>query len=126
MNSKLSTKNLTICRYLQYLLLGISFFLFSSKIPISPWYIPLTTYVLLYILILIILQIILLVYTWYMYEKKDTFKIIRMICIFHFFLLLLMFFLCILNIKWFNLFSILVTILIVLLIIYQKKSYKMI
>lgn len=126
MNSKLLTKILTICRYLQYLLLGISFLLFSSKIPILPWYIPLTTYVLLYILILIILQIILLIYTWYMYEKQYSFKIIRRICVFHFLLLLLMFFLCILSIKWFNLFSILVTILIVLLTIYQKKSYQMI
>ncbi len=126
MNSKLSTKNLTICRYLQYLLLGISFFLFSSKISILPWYIPLTTYALLYILILLILQIILLLYTWYMYEKQECFKTIRRICFFHFLLLLLMFFLCIISIKWFNVFSILVTILIGLLIIYQKKSYKMI
>lgn len=120
MNTTHSSKKLTICYYLQYLLLGISFYLFSSKIPFLPWYIPLTTYALLYILILMVLQLLLFLYTWHMYEKQITFKNIRRICFLHFLLLLLMFAFCIFSINWFNLFSFLSTILIVLLAIYQK------
>lgn len=120
MTTKLSSKCFTICFYIQYLLLSISLYLFSSKISFLPWYMPLTTYVLLYILVLTIFQMILLLYTWYMYERQITFKYLRRVCFIHFLLLLLMSFLCILSINWFNLFSFLSTLLIVLLVVYQR------
>lgn len=123
MNSKVSSKSLTICLYLQYILLGISFYLFSSKIAFLPWYIPLTTYMLLYILILVILQLILFMYTWYMYERHITFKKIRTICFLHLLFLIIMSFLCIFSISLFNLMNILGSIFIVLLVIYQKLSF---
>lgn len=123
MNTTISSKKLSFCHYLQYLLLGISFYLFSSKISFLPWYMPLTTYVLLYILILMTLQTILFLYTWYMYEKKIFFKNIRRICFLHFLLLLIMSIFCIFSIKCFNIFSFLSTILIVLLAIYQKMLF---
>lgn len=120
MTTKLSSKCFKICFYIQYLLLSISLYLFSSKISFLPWYMPLTTYVLLYILVLTIFQMILLLYTWYMYERQITFKYLRRVCFIHFLLLLLMSFLCILSINWFNLFSFLSTLLIVLLVVYQR------
>lgn len=120
MTTKLSSKCFTICFYIQYLLLSISLYLFSSKISFLPWYMPLTTYVLLYILVLTIFQMILLLYTWYMYERQITFKYLRRVCFIHFLLLLLMSFLCILSINCFNLFSFLSTLLIVLLVVYQR------
>lgn len=123
MNNKLSSKRLSICYYLQYLLLYLSLYLFSSKITFLPWYIPLTTYVLLYILILMLLQIGLFLYTWYIYEKHISFKNLRKICFLHVLLLLIMSILCIFSVYWFYLCSILSTCFIVLLIFYQKILY---
>lgn len=124
MNSKVSSKSLTVCLYLQYVLFGISFYLFSSKIAFLPWYIPLTTYMLLYILILVILQLILFLYTWYMYERHITFKKIRTICFLHLLFLIIMSFLCIFSISLFNLMSILGVVFIIFLAIYQNYDFK--
>lgn len=120
MTTKLSLSHLKICSYIQYVLLGLSFYLFSSKVYLLPWYTPLTTYVLLYLFILTLIQIILLLYTWYMYERQINFKYIRHICFIHFLLLLFMCFLCIFNISWFNLFSLLLSLLVPLLAVYQR------
>ncbi len=107
----------------EFLLLAISFILFSSKISILPWYIPLTTYVLLYILILIILQFMLFLYTWYIYEKKARLKFLFKTCFSHLLLLLLMFCLCIFSINWFNIFTVITCIGIIILIIYTYTNY---
>lgn len=107
----------------EFLLLAISFILFSSKISILPWYIPLTTYVLLYILILIILQFMLFLYTWYIYEKKARLKFLFKTCFSHLLLLLLMFCLCIFSINWFNIFTVIACIGIIILIIYTYTNY---
>ena len=122
MTTQFSLNSLKICCYIQYVLLSFSFYLFSSKISFLPWYIPLTTYVLLYLIILTLLQILLLLYTWSKYEKQINFKYARRICLIHFLLLLFMCFLCIFSVTWFHLFSFLSLLLIIFLIIYQKKT----
>ncbi len=107
----------------EFLLLAASFILFSSKISILPWYIPLTTYVLLYILILIILQFILFLCTWYIYEKKARFKSLFNTCSSHLILLLIMFCLCIFSINLFNIFAVITCIGIIVLMIYTYTNY---
>lgn len=122
MTTQFSLKPLNIYRYIQYILLSLSFYLFSSKISFLPWYIPLTTYVLLYLIILTVLQGLLLLYTWSKYEKHINFKYARRICLIHFLLLLFMCFLCIFSMYWFYLFSFLSLLLIIFLVIYEKKA----
>ena len=123
MSTSTLKKRQATCYLLEYLLLAISFFLFSSKISILPWYVPLTTYALLYILILIILQVILFIYIWHIYEKHKYLKSLRKICFLHLMVLLLMFLICILSVEWFNTFSLIISISTVCLIISQHHSY---
>ena len=121
------TRLLLILRNIHYifefLLLATSFILFSSKISILPWYMPLTTYVLLYILILIILQFMLFLYTWYIYEKKARLKSLLRTCFLHLILLLIMFCLCIFSINWFNIFTVITCISVIILTIYTYANY---
>lgn len=120
-----SFRKLIILNYfLEVFILIACLYLFSSKLTILPWYIPLSTYTLLYILILLVFQFILMLYNWFLYEKNTLFKRLLLIGNINTGILLIMFFFCILSIKAFNVSAALVTILDLLLLWYTLFHIK--
>lgn len=102
MSHLLNSKIIIRLNYLiQFLLLAIGFYLFSSKIPFIPWYSKLTTYVLLHLLILLVLQFLLFILYWGFSDRRLHYLKLRHVALIHLFILLLMSLLSILSIPYF-------------------------
>lgn len=89
--------------FLEIVLLALCFFFVSCKIPSSPYYTPLTTYMLLILLILAVIQFLFFIFFWWLFDRSPLFHKLRQIACINVLLLLLMSLLCIITIKYFNL-----------------------
>lgn len=118
----LTVKLLVCTNILQLLVIGLCFYLFSSKIEIIPWYSPLTSAILLHLIILFTAQIIMNVYIWFMWEKHTSFKLPMLICSINTVIILAMFFIGIASIAFFNILTIITALIELLLFIYLLRS----
>lgn len=118
----LTVKLLVCTNILQLLVIGLCFYLFSSKIKIMPWYSPLTSAILLHLIILFTAQIIMNVYIWFMWEKHNSFKFTMLICSINTVIILAMFFIGIASIAFFNIFTIITALIELLFFIYLLRS----
>jgi len=106
------------------LMSGVSVYLFSSKIPLLPWYSPLSTYVLLYLLILLVVQILVGIVIWFIWEKYNLLKSTGWVCLIHTIVLLSMCFIIIYSVELFNIMTILYTFLELLIFSYMLYIIK--
>ncbi|WP_069999920.1 hypothetical protein [Cellulosilyticum sp. I15G10I2] len=117
-----SSKVLKITNFMQLLILGACFYIFSSKIPMLPWYSPLTSYILLHLIILLSIQLIIFFYAWFMREKYIVFHVPMQIGMINILLILSMFFISIVSILLFNILTIFCTFIEIALLIYLLRT----
>lgn len=111
-----------ILNLIEIFLLTMGFFLFSSKIYFSPWFSPLTTYMLLYLLILLFVQVIYFFIIWHFCERNYKLKNLFLISLFNILQITLITFFCIFSIKYFYIMSYLLTLTNLLSTIYLVST----
>lgn len=125
MNRLTHNKFIIILSYLlEITLLSILLLTLSKKIPLFPWYEPLTTYILLDLLILIGVEFLLLIFFWWLLDRNALYIRLRNLALCHLFTLLVMSLLSILSIHFFNLGCYIVCVLILLFIYLTIKYLK--
>lgn len=117
-------KRFRVHTMIQIILLTIALVLYLSKISIFPWFTPLTTYMLLYMVLLGFAQFFFFLVNWHLLEKDKTFKELHLIAILFFVIIFIMGYICVASTQTFYILSVIFSLLICYLIFRLIKSLR--